>query len=284
MISLQNGSLTVLVSHPGEYYRATRFDWAGVFRRIEKAGYVYADEWFAAYNPLTHDAVCGPSEEFVTVDFEHVGVGSLFVKPGVGLLRRPDDAPYDWFRLYEIADMGKWSVKATPSQVVFRQELQGWYEYEKQITLTDSSAFTIGHRLKWLHETPLRGYNYNHNFFTFNGTPVGQGRQIDFLFSPSGHWREQYENVGFEGRGIRFRAPISEGRSVYCGDVHHEGDATSYDVTLREGTRRVRAVSDASLSHYVFWANPHVACAEPYIPIELNRGETKSWQIKYSLE
>lgn len=37
--------------------------------------------------------------------------GGLFCKPGVGLLRRPDDSPYDWFRLYEIVVPGQWLVE-----------------------------------------------------------------------------------------------------------------------------------------------------------------------------
>lgn len=281
---LRKGSLFVELSPPGEYYQATRFDWAGVFRRIEGNGCIYADEWFDHYNPLTHDAVCGPSEEFVTVSFDHVGVGELFVKPGVGLLRRPDVAPYDWFRLYEIADHGKWTVSQAPSKAVFRQELGGWYIYEKQIVLTSSSSFSIVHRLQWLNAMSLQGWSYNHNFFTFNNAPVGPMRTVDFPFQPAGHWREPYPNVGFSARGIRFTAPVEKGRSVYSGDVCNQLGDTPYSVCVAEDDCRVYIDSPGEkVSRYVFWANSRVACVEPYVSVYLNQGQVKSWRIDYRL-
>ena len=45
------------------YYRGTRFDHSGIFRRIVKEGYVFADEWFDVHDPYKHDAVPVPSQE-----------------------------------------------------------------------------------------------------------------------------------------------------------------------------------------------------------------------------
>ncbi|MBP5558192.1 MAG: hypothetical protein J6X71_00295 [Bacteroidales bacterium] len=46
MIDLSNSGLEVVLCRPGEYYKGTRFDRAGIFRRIVKDGYVFADEWW----------------------------------------------------------------------------------------------------------------------------------------------------------------------------------------------------------------------------------------------
>ena len=76
--------------HDG-YSRGTRFDHSGIFRRIVRDGYVFADEWFDAYDPYRHDAVCGASEEFAQCGYEYAEVGGVFLKPGVGLLYKEDE-------------------------------------------------------------------------------------------------------------------------------------------------------------------------------------------------
>ena len=280
MYRLTKGGLAVELCEPGTYYRGTRFDWAGVFRRIVKDDYVFADEWFEGGDSLTHDHVCGPSEEFVTVDFDGVEPGGVFVKPGVGLLRRPDDKPYDWFRLYEIADGGIWSVEQGQDHVLYVHELKGWYRYEKRVILESDSAIRISHRMDWEAPRPATGYNYNHNFFTFGGAPVAAGRTIDFPFRPEGHWRAQYDNAALTSSGIRLSGPVVP-PSVYMGDLHASGaEATPYAFRISEGPgHSVEVKGSLPVSHYVFWSNPRVACIEPYLPVSFRQGTPFMWDI-----
>ena len=86
MITLCSGGLRAELCQPGEYYCGTRFDHAGVFRRITQNGFVWADEWFDHQDAFRHDRVCGLSEEFVTVDFDGVEAGGRLEKP---LYQRP---------------------------------------------------------------------------------------------------------------------------------------------------------------------------------------------------
>lgn len=282
MIELKERDLRLLVSEPGTYYRGTRFDRAGVFRLIEKGGYVYADEWFDGGDSYVHDHVCGPSEEFVTVDFSDVVPGDVFVKPGVGLLRRPDDAPYDWFRLYEIADEGCRTASVSAKSAEFRQVLGGIYDYSKTILLTSDSSFEIIHRMTWLADKPLSGYFYNHNFFTFGGAAVGPGRRLDFPFAPTGSWRAAYKCVALEKQGVRF-SDKPELPSVYMGDLRSSDGNTPYSFRLSEGERFVSVEGSAALDHFVFWANRRVACPEPYMPLCFSKGETGEWKVAYRL-
>ena len=55
--------------------------------------------------------------------YDEAKPGGTFLKIGVGILRKPDDAPYSAYRLYEIVDGGKWSVKKSKDAVEFTQEL-----------------------------------------------------------------------------------------------------------------------------------------------------------------
>ena len=289
MIILKKEGLTVEISEPGVDYRGTRFDWSGVFHRIVKDGYVFVDRWSDIDDISVHDHVRGPSEEFVTVDFNGVEPGDTFVKPGVGLLLRPDDKPYDWFRLYPIADEGQRDVNMSDSEVVFRHILKGIYSYEKKITLPSGDSMKISHRLTWEAPAPLEGYSYNHNFLTFGGVPVGQGRKIDFPCTPTGNWRSEYDNVALKGHGIRFSAPVVP-PSVYMGDLHSSDGDTPYSFRISEDNssngkpHSVSVQGSRPLHHIVFWANPRVACVEPYMPIKLDRGENFEWDILYTFE
>lgn len=281
MIELKKDGLSVELCRPGEYYLGTRFDHAGVFRRIVKDGYVFADEWFDHADAYRHDRVCGLSEEFVTVDFDGVAPGELFCKPGVGLLRRPDDAPYDWFRLYEIADPGLWLVDTGTDYAEYVHTLPGWYKYTKRISLPDSSSIKIFHEMNWQGPRPLKGFFYNHNFFTFDGTPAGTGRQITFPWTPAGDWRSVYDNVRFSSNGIVFLGPVDPGNCVYCGNLHNPSGQTTYEFEISEGPHCVRVSGDKPLDHFVFWSNDRVACPEPYMPVNIATGQTARWTVRY---
>lgn len=284
MITIACQDLQVELCRPGEYYQGTRFDHAGVFRRIQKDGFTYADEWFSHQDPFAHDRVCGPSEEFVTVDLADVPVDGLFCKVGVGLLRRPDAAPYDWFRLYEIAHPGAWTVEADAASARYKHVLEGWYTYEKTVRLTDAGHLEIGHRLQWEASRPLKGFHYNHHFFTFGGAEVGLRRRITFPFQPAGHWRDSYDNVALTDCGIAFSGPIVKTPSVYMGDLQNSQGPTPYAFTIGEGARRVTVKGSQSVNHIVFWSNPRVACLEPYMPIELAAGQEMTWSQIYRFE
>jgi hypothetical protein len=109
------------------FYRGTRFDWAGIIASAEYAGHDYFTQWFQRTDAKVHDfiydgpdivagpctAATGPAEEFASdgsaLGFSEAKAGGSFIKIGVGVLRKPDDAKYDMFRLYEIVDGGKGS-------------------------------------------------------------------------------------------------------------------------------------------------------------------------------
>ena len=44
---------------------------------------------------------------------------SLFVKIGVGVLRKKDDSAYQFMYTYPLVDGGKWTVHAKPQRGVF---------------------------------------------------------------------------------------------------------------------------------------------------------------------
>ena len=107
------------------FYRGTRFDWSGVIHYLEAEGHTFYGPWFTKRNPAIRDFVyegddiiagpcsstTGPADEFRPVGYDAAKPGGTFIKIGVGALRKPDAAAYDGYRLYEVANPGKWTIR-----------------------------------------------------------------------------------------------------------------------------------------------------------------------------
>lgn len=290
-IVVRKGNLELTLCQPSfeaGYYRGTRFDHSGIFRRIVKDGYVFADEWFDVYDPYKHDAVCGASEEFAQCGYEDAEVGGVFLKPGVGLLYKEDESPYDHFRLYRVADSGTWTVTTDDDEVVYVHVLDddNWgYIYEKRVKLIDGGSFEISHRLRNTGACIISGDTYNHNFFTLGDSRPGPQIKIDFPFSPCGNWRSEYDNVKLSDKGIRYQRPLVSGESVFMGNLNPaDGSAVAGEVfsTSFDG-HRVSFFSDQPFDHIVFWSNHRVACIEPFIPFSIKSGEEFEWNYRFTI-
>ena len=101
MIGISNSCLEIELCEPDSFYRGTRFDRSGVFRRITYRGREFSDLWFDGIDPLRHDNLTGCSEEFAPVWID----SSRCLKPGVGVLYVPEgESAYDRFKLYDIVN------------------------------------------------------------------------------------------------------------------------------------------------------------------------------------
>lgn len=284
MFVLQEAQGLALSLHLPEdgFYQGTRFDRSGVFEGIRWRGTELCGQWFERYDPFAHDAVQGPAEEFSAIGYEQAPVGGRFLKIGVGWLQRPDDAPYDRFRLYPVLEGGQWTVETSSTSVRFCQELDGAYTYVKEVVLTGPSGFEIRHSLTA--SRLLEGSVYNHHFFTLGRLAVGPSRALAFPFVPEGTWRAAYDSVAFVENGIRFSRALQPGESVFSGDVHQRGaEGMPYALTLSEGTLAVAIRGDHPVTHMVFWANHRVACPEPYQAFSIAPGNCFRWIIQYQL-
>jgi hypothetical protein len=107
--SISNGLISAVVLLPDAkngYYRGSRFDWSGVVGCLTYRGHNYFGAWFPKYDPTRHDSITGPVEEFRASDgdsapgYDQAKPGGMFVKPGVGLMRRIDERPFNFAAPY----------------------------------------------------------------------------------------------------------------------------------------------------------------------------------------
>src|SRR5947207_1795928 len=122
---IDNGQIRAKIYLPDAkngFYRSTRFDWSGVIGSLEYKGHNYYGPWFQKIDASVYDfgydgasvvsapftAMVGPGEEYQTdgraLGFDEAKPGGTFIKIGVGVLRRPDEANYDHSKTYEIVD------------------------------------------------------------------------------------------------------------------------------------------------------------------------------------
>jgi hypothetical protein len=102
----------------------------------------------------------------------------LFVKPGVGVLKR-DEMNYNHSRPYVIANSGKWDVKTARNLVEFTHALsepsiEFGYVYTKVVRLTPGKPqMTIAHVMRHTGSKPIATDVYDHNLTTIDRQPIG---------------------------------------------------------------------------------------------------------------
>jgi hypothetical protein len=198
---LTNGEITATVYLPDArngFYTTTRFDWSGAIGSLKYKGHEYYGIWWSkitdiydfGYEGPNKDvisadftAMVGPAEEFGALGYADVPAGGLFVKPGVGVLKR-DELNYNHSLPYPIANGGKWDVKRSRDAVEFTHTLSepsiGFgYVYTKVVRLTPGKPqMTIAHVMKNTGSRAIVTNVYNHNFTTIDKQPTGPDVEI----------------------------------------------------------------------------------------------------------
>jgi hypothetical protein len=196
-----NGEIAATIYLPDAkngFYTTTRFDWSGAIGSLKYKGHEYYGIWFSkitdiydfGYEGPNKDvisadftAMVGPAEEFGALGYDDVPPGGLFVKPGVGALKR-DEMNYNHSRPYAIANGGKWDVKTARDSVEFVHTLSepsiGFgYVYTKVVRLAPGKPqMTIAHVMRNTGAKPIATNVYNHNFTTIDMQPTGPDVEI----------------------------------------------------------------------------------------------------------
>jgi len=303
---LTNGSLRVKLYLPDAakgFYRASRFDWSGMIYSLEYSGHQFYGPWFQRTDPKVHDfiyqcneivagpctAATGPAEEFTDLGYNDAKPGDTFLKIGVGALRRPDDTPYDHFKLYEVVDPGKWKTDVTPTAVEFTQQVNdpatGYgYEYRKTVRLAGSGPeLAIEHSFRNTGRKPISSRVYNHNFLVLDGQAPGPDLKISVPFDIASPKPPDATLAEIRGKEIVYRKTL-QGQERVMTDMNGFGAAASdYDLTIRNTKTGagVRVNADRPLARLMLWSIRAVLSAEPFVEFAVGPGETYTWKLNY---
>jgi hypothetical protein len=270
------------------YYRGTRFDWSGIITSLEYKGHNYYGQWFAKYNPTTHDAVMGPVEEFAPVGYTEAKSGGTFVKVGIGTLSKPVESAYSSYKLYQITNPGKWEVNKRSDQIQFVHKLDDAeypYEYSKTIKLTKGKPeLVISHSLKNKGKRTIETNAYDHNFLVIDKEPTGPGYVVKFPVEVTGTGKGFGDLARIRGKELTFIKELARSESIYCAGLQGLSDnPKDYDIrveNIKTGAG-VRITCDRPILKLVFWCSSTTVCPEPYIQIKAEPGKEFTWKITY---
>ena len=298
-VVLSNGDARLVLFLPDAqrgYYRASRFDWSGVIACASFHGHSYFGEWFKHYDPLVNDAITGPVEEFRSEDgaigYAAAAPGGLFVKPGVGVLRKIDNAPYKFGAPYPLVDSGTWKVHTHRRAVSFEQTLHGpdgiAYVYTKVVELDPhGGGISLRHTLRNTGSAAIKTDVYDHDFFMLDGRPTGPGIVVRLPFEPQ--QQVSKDNVGsaakFDGKEIVYTQELAPGETFASYINGYSASPSDYNLTVEDRTSGVgvEQTSDAPISRMYLWSIRTTICPEAYIHLDVSPGATRQWLIHYRL-
>jgi hypothetical protein len=266
------------------YYRATRFDWSGVIASLEWKGHSYFGKWYArAHDPKGNDAITGPVESFDPIGYDEAKVGELFVRLGVGAIRKPQEPAYREFATYEISDPGTWSIDRRADRIEFVQTLapsNGYAYVYRKIVRLDGNAMILEHRLRNTGSKVMATNGYNHNFFMLDNTPTGPDIVVRFPFEPKA---VSPLNGLAEIRGREFTYPNEMQRSYQTELTGFGPTARDYDfrVENRKTGAGVRQIGDRPMTKINIWAPRTTVCPEAFIDVRVEPGKEEVWRIRY---
>jgi hypothetical protein len=289
------------------FYRSTRFDWSGVIASLEFQGHQYYGPWFTGTDATVRDfiyksdteliaspqsAVTGPAEEFPRPQgFAEAKPGGTFVKVGVGVLRKKDDAAYSAYSNYDIVSTGQWEVEEGPGSIAFMQTVNdpqtGYgYEYRKTLSVTKGRPeLTIAHTLRNTGTTTIETTQYNHNFLTLDRATTGPEFAIITTFPiqvPKQPPDPAFATV--RGNEITYAKTLTGEERVSFQLEGYGKDAKSYDLRVenRKPGAGVRITGDRPLARLPLWSIRSVISIEPFVDVTTAPGQTTNWKYVYT--
>lgn len=301
-ITLTNGIVTLSVYRPDgphatRFYQGQRFDGTGLIGRATWHGHTFFGNWQSGpHDPRSHDAVCGPAEEFDMEDpppgYAEAIPGGTFYKIGVGALRRLDTAPYQFYRDYPVVAPAAWTTTHGKTWVAWTQTVHGVFGWGWRCTkrldlLPGQAAFRITHRLENLGTRPLTTTQYCHNFVQIDGDPAGPAYRVQTAFTLHPLQPDPFHPTArLEDHAIIIEQPLKETQALWA-EFSHLPQGRAPGPIVVENTRTgaaLRIEGDQPLDKFRFYAAHMAVCPEPFLTLSLPPQGEALWHTRYTFE
>jgi hypothetical protein len=219
--------------------------------------------------------------------YDHAKPGELFVKPGVGVLRRVDDTPYKFSTQYPLVDGGAWTVRRKPGSVSFTHHLKGpsgfAYVYTKVLKLEKNQPILIvDHELKNTGIDPIDTDVYDHDFFVVDNGVTGPDMVVRFPFTPTAQ-PGLNNGARIDGKEIVYERELLTGETAASDLTGYSNQTSDYDffVENRNTGVGVEQSGDLPISRLNFWSIRTTICPEAYVHLKIPPGQSVHWTIRY---
>lgn len=283
-IVIRSNRLAVEVAAPGTVYNRTRFDWTGFITQVTLDG----NHTFCVpedYRPDSGSGGIGLCNEFgidMPINYEATKPGESFPKLGIGLLIRPDDQPYNFFRAYEIAQRYPIHVESSDSQARFVVDPMDCRGYAARLIKTlsvEENRLQVAYHLENTGSRPIVTNEYCHNFVGIDRQPVGPEYTMRFP-QPVTFGEPPQDVFEVDGQQVRWKFPPV--KQFYCRPQQFsKTDQPQWELTHAPTGVNMREYVDFAPDRVAMWGAPHVISAEIFVGINLAPGQSQSWTRRF---
>lgn len=315
-IILKSNRLRVDIARPGSFEQVTRFDWTMFTTQVTLDG----KHTFCvpeSYIPGDGTGGVGLCNEFATdmpLGYAEAKPGESFAKPGVGLLRRPDDAPYSVFRKYEIVERFPIQIEVASDRVRFQVEPLDCRGFALRLVKTatvNENILEIAYQLENTGSRVIDMTEYAHNFIGIDGLPIGPDVWVEFPqpvvledvrpamrnnmpawgrilpgfvkdWLLGGALRKATAVLSFQGNQIKMRWVPP--RWFYCRLVNLQRRVVPQWKMVHQNGVTISETDDFAPVRLAVWGVKHVWSVEVFIGIHVEPGQTQSWTRRYTFE
>lgn len=279
--TLRNDRLSVEISYPGKKYCGSRFDWMGFITQVtlDKKHTFCVPESLEKGKGSGGCGLCGEFGIHEPVGYDETPVGGYFHKIGIGLLKKPDMQPYDFFRKYEVmpADSSVFNDRTSADLSLVVPVHNGYgYIYRKSIGLGENQL-KITYFLTNTGDKSISTTEYCHNFIGIDNNSIGSSYSLKLPC------RINMSEV---------RGPVNTDDNIFfwpdgfCGEFYcqlsdYKKEGFSWEVYDSKAGSGIRETDDFTIQKFALWGCKHVVSPEAFIKINLEPGASQSWSREY---
>jgi len=290
-ICLDNGTINVEIAQPGEY-DGSRFDWTGFIRQVtlREGGHTFCSVESLVPGRGTGGAgLCNEFGIHHPIGYDLAAPGEQFPKLGVGLLARPDEAGYDFYRPHAVQPFPVQAHAGADEASFISDPLpkNGFAaRLHKRIAL-NGATLTIEYELQNVGERMIETTEYVHNFVAIDGLPVGPDYELRLpraLAPRDGLSPVTQELLAFGDSAIRWTRAVEDNEMFYCQFPGYDGQSVPYywELVHRGAGVGLRESGTAPASSLALWGEKHVLSPEAFIDVRVEPGSVQRWSRSYS--
>ncbi len=284
-VTLKKGDLEihVLTPHSPVYNRA-RFNHAGFIPYVSYKGVCFAEPEQRDPERVTSAGAGLCSQYFFTGAEEEAREGDDFLRLGIGVMKREKElihfmrnAPFT--PLDMLMDAGEDSARFQVSS----PKVGGYAYDENRLVELNENSITISVAFTNTGDKPISTTEYNHNFVSLGGLPIGPAYTLELPFCRDVDRMKPDCGLIQKSQGVSWAAAPEH--AFYC-EFHDIAPAAPYawKLTHAESSASIIEYVDFVPEHVTVWGVEHCACAEVFAPFSVQPGQTARWSRRWVFE
>lgn len=259
MILLKTNRLTVEIAEPVEAPSAcTRFDTSAFIRQVTLDG----RHTFCREEPVRPDLPCtmgtGLCSEIVWPVADRFPPGAWFPKFGVGMLKKPDEKEYSFWRRYD-RKIAPVACSCSGNRAFFRTEsgeADGYRLRTAKKVVVKENEITVFYRFSNTGGKPLSLREYCHNFITIDNLPIGEDYRLEMNVKPQDGKMpdKEYGTIYGRGRGFSYTGYTGEPFGIKISGKEIEEGPFWWKLTHQKSSISIQETDSFQASRALIWS------------------------------